>query len=112
VLAVVTDSIACLPLELVERYHIRVVPVRIVRGERVYRDGIDVTPEEAFAWLEAGEVLTTAQPAVGEFLDTYEELSRIATGIVSIHVSSGDWCGTGCGGGSSTDRADSDPRRR
>ncbi|MBO9307145.1 MAG: DegV family protein [Thermomicrobium sp.] len=88
-LAVVTDSIACLPLELVERYHIRVVPVRIVRGERVYRDGIDVTPEEAFAWLEAGEVLTTAQPAVGEFLDTYEELSRIATGIVSIHVSSG-----------------------
>lgn len=88
-LAVVTDSIACLPLELVERYHIRVVPVRIVRGERVYRDGIDVTPEEAFAWLEAGEVLTTAQPAVGEFLDTYEELWRIATGIVSIHVSSG-----------------------
>ncbi len=88
-LGVVTDSVACLPAELAERYGIRVVPVRIVRGDRVYRDGIDVSVEEAFAWLAAGEIVTTSQPAVGEFVDVYETLGRTVEGIVSIHVSSG-----------------------
>ncbi|MCX2728420.1 DegV family protein [Thermomicrobium sp. 4228-Ro] len=88
-LGIVTDSIACLPGELVERYGIRVVPVRIVRGDRIYRDGIDVTPEEAFAWLDTGEIVTTSQPAVGEFLEVYRDLAARVDGIVSIHVSSG-----------------------
>ncbi|MFN3335910.1 MAG: DegV family protein [Thermomicrobium sp.] len=88
-LGIVTDSVACLPVELAERYGIRVVPVRIVRGERVYRDGVDVSVEEAFAWLAAEEIVTTSQPAVGEFVEVYETLSRTVEGIVSIHVSSG-----------------------
>ncbi|MCX7623338.1 MAG: DegV family protein [Thermomicrobium sp.] len=88
-LAIVTDSVACLPRELVERYRIHVVPVRIVRGERVYQDGVEVGPEEAFAWLAAGEVVTTSQPAVGTFVELYRELAGHADGIVSIHVSSG-----------------------
>ncbi len=88
-LSIVTDSVACLPAELVERYGIRVVPVRIVRGERVYRDGVDVSVEEAFEWLAVGEIVTTSQPAVGEFVEVYETLSRTVEGIVSIHVSSG-----------------------
>lgn len=88
-LGIVTDSVACLPAELVERYGIRVVPVRIVRGERVYRDGVDVSVEEAFEWLAAGKIVTTSQPAVGEFVEVYETLSRTVERIVSIHVSSG-----------------------
>jgi len=88
-LGIVTDSIACLPRELVERYGIRVVPVRIVRGDRIYQDGVDVGPEEAFAWLAAGEVVTTSQPAVGAFVEVYQELAGRVEGIVSIHVSSG-----------------------
>ncbi len=88
-LGIVTDSIACLPRDLVERYGIRVVPVRIARGDRIYRDGVDVTLEEAFAWLAAGEIVTTSQPAVGEFVEVYRALVGRVEGIVSIHVSSG-----------------------
>jgi len=88
-LGIVTDSIACLPRNLVECYGIRVVPVRIVRGDRIYRDGIDVTAEEAFAWLDAGEIVTTSQPAVGTFVEVYQDLVGRVDGIVSIHVSSG-----------------------
>ncbi len=88
-LGIVTDSIACLPRDLVERYGIQVVPVRIARGDRIYRDGVDVTPEEAFAWLAAGEIVTTSQPAVGEFVEVYRALAGRVEGIVSIHVSSG-----------------------
>ncbi len=88
-LALVTDSIACLPSDLVERYRITVVPVRIVRGDRVYRDGVDVTVEDVLDWLASGETVTTSQPAIGDFVDVYEQLAQHADGILSIHVSSG-----------------------
>jgi len=86
-IAVVTDSVACLPPELVDAYRIRVVPVRIILGEQVLRDGIDVSAEQIYAWQRAGIMATSSQPSVGDFLETYRELAREAEGIVSIHVS-------------------------
>lgn len=86
-IAVVTDSVACLPPELVEAYGIRVVPVRLILGEQVFRDGIDVTAEQVYAWQRAGILPTSSQPSVGDFLETYRELAAWAEGIVSIHVS-------------------------
>ncbi len=86
-IAVVTDSVACLPPELVEAHRIRVVPVRIIVGERVLRDGIDVTAEQIYEWQRAGITATSSQPSVGDFLETYRELAKEVEGIVSIHVS-------------------------
>ncbi len=86
-IAVVTDSVACLPPELVEAHRIRVVPVRIILGERVFRDGVDVTAEQIYEWQRAGLMATSSQPSVGDFLETYRELAKEAEGIVSIHVS-------------------------
>lgn len=86
--AVVTDSIACLPSDLAARYGIRVVPVRITVGDAVYRDGIDVTPETVYAWLQRGMRPTTSQPAVGDFLAVYRELAAQGRPILSIHVTS------------------------
>ncbi len=86
-IAVVTDSVACLPPELAEVHGIRIVPIRIILGERIFRDGIDVTAEEVYAWQRAGIMPISSQPSVGDFLETYRELARQAEGIVSIHVS-------------------------
>ncbi|HUV53323.1 MAG TPA: DegV family protein, partial [Dehalococcoidia bacterium] len=41
--AVITDSTCCLPIELVQKYDIRLVPLYIVFKEKSYRDGIDIT---------------------------------------------------------------------
>ncbi len=86
--AVVTDSIACLPNELAARHEIRVVPVRITVGDSVYRDGVDVTPDTVYTWLQQGLRPTTAQPAVGDFLAVYRELAAQGRPILSIHVTS------------------------
>lgn len=86
-IAVVTDSVACLPPELVAAYDIRVVPIRLVWKHRVFRDAVDIFPEQVFTWLEEGELPTTSQPSIGDFLQTYRELARHASGIVSIHLS-------------------------
>jgi len=85
--AVVTDSAACLPLELIRKYNIHVVPFALIFGEQVYQDGVDVTTTQFYHMLrEASEFPTTSQPSVGEFLAVYQALREKAGGVVSIHV--------------------------
>lgn len=88
--AVVTDSIACVPPELVARYGIHVVPLRVTFGTRCYRDGIDLTAEEFYRrFLEDDDDLATSQPSAGEFLRVYAALGRHADAVVSIHAAAG-----------------------
>ena len=45
---IVTDSLACLTKELVEQYGIRVVPLNIHFNGKVYKDWVDITPDQAY----------------------------------------------------------------
>ena len=93
--AIVTDSAACLPPELIHEYDIRVVPFVLVFGGRVYQDGVDVTTAEFYRMLQESPLSpTTSQPSIGDFLTVYETLRREAKAVVSIHVPatlSGSW---------------------
>jgi len=86
--AVVTDSTATLPQDLVQELNIRVVPVLLLFGGRALRDGIDVSPGEVYRWLRTGqEIPTTSVPSVGDFLRVYAAAGREAAGVLSIHMS-------------------------
>jgi DegV family protein with EDD domain len=50
-----------------------VVPLRIVFGGEVLRDGIDITAESFYARLESGEVPTTSTPSPGEYLEAFRD---------------------------------------
>jgi fatty acid-binding protein DegV len=43
---IVTDSTCDLPQEIIDQYHITVVPLFIQIGTREYRDGVDLSREE------------------------------------------------------------------
>jgi len=73
--AIVTDSAADLPLEMIERLHIHVVPLRINFGERDYLDKVSLAPSEFYAKLRDAEVLPrTSQPPPGDFRRQFEFL--------------------------------------
>lgn len=87
--AVVTDSTADIPPELIAEHDIHVVPLAVRIGGQVYRDRVTITPREFMRRLvETGEFPTTSQPSVGEFQDLYDELAADHDGIISIHLSS------------------------
>src|SRR3954451_21257539 len=89
--AVVTDSTAYLPADLIERHGIEVVPLYIVfGGDRTVRE-TDITDYPAFfEELRAAESLpTTSQPSVGDFVSVYEPLLAAGHEVVSIHISGG-----------------------
>ncbi len=88
-IAIVTDSSAYLPADLVGRYGIHVMPLKVAFGQTVYRDCVDITEEEFYRKLaQARELPITSQPSAGDFLALYQEVARQAQGILSIHLSS------------------------
>ncbi len=87
-IAIVTDSTAYLPRELVKEYDIQVIPTKVIFGERIFRDGVNITPDRFYHMLAEAETLPiTTQPSVGEFQELYMRLSQEAEAIVSIHIS-------------------------
>jgi len=86
---IVTDSTAYLPEEIVQRYGIHVIPLNVLFGNRIYKEGLDLSYEQFYQKLaQAKNLPTTSQPAVGEFYDLYSELTRDGSEVISIHISS------------------------
>jgi len=94
-IAIVTDSTAGLPQEIIERYHITVVPLNVLFGQEMYRDNVDMTTEEFYRRLTEtkGALPTTSQPSAGTFRKVFESLLTEAEAVVAVFISS-DLSGT------------------
>ena len=85
--AIVTDTIGCIPQEQVERYGIDLVPLNIIFGDKVYRDRIDISPSEFYALLRhANRLPTTSAPSPSTFLEVFHKVSRQTTSILCITI--------------------------
>ena len=87
--SIVADSVACLPPEAIGQYKIRVVPLNIYFEGKVYREGVDITANEAYQLLaRAPDQFTTSPGSAGDYLAAYRELSAQTPAIACITVSS------------------------
>ncbi|MDY6906823.1 MAG: DegV family protein [Chloroflexota bacterium] len=86
--AIITDSTACLPPELVAQYGIRVLPLTIHFNERAYHDGVDLTPDQFYEMLKvARDLPTTSASSAGEFLAAFREVGGGTRSIVCVLIS-------------------------
>ena len=69
---IISDSTCDLSPELVKRYEIDILPLHILLGEKEYRDGKDITPDEIFAWSD--EHKTTPKTSAPSLADAVEIL--------------------------------------
>jgi DegV family protein with EDD domain len=87
--AVVTDSTADLPVEIVNELGIHVVPLNVRIGHESFEDRVTITPSEFMQRLQTtDEFPTTSQPSVGRFQQLYSRLAADHDSIISIHISS------------------------
>jgi DegV family protein with EDD domain len=88
--AVVTDSTACLPADLVASSGIRVVPLRVAAGGLVSDDGPAALSGALETELRRGARLSTASPAPAAFAAAYAAAAAAGSaGVVSVHISAG-----------------------
>ena len=86
---IVTDSVADLSSQVVEKLGITVIPLAVRFGEKVYRDGIDLTADEFYDKLQHGKDLpVTSVPAPASFADAYDKLAEETDEILAIILSS------------------------
>jgi DegV family protein with EDD domain len=86
---IVTDSTADLPAALAQDMGIVVVPLNVHFDDEVFTDGVTIQSDEFYQRLVSSSNLPkTSQPAIGAFMETYQQLLTDADGIVSVHVSS------------------------
>jgi len=86
---IVTDSVADLPSGVVKELGITVIPILVRFGEKVYRDGIDLTSEQFYEKLKESKTLpVTSVPSPGAFAEAYDSLAEKTDEILAIIVSS------------------------
>jgi len=88
--AIVTDSTACIPQNILDELDIHWLPYYIHSGEETLRDMVTITPREFYDWLPTAQELPhTAIPGPGEYLEMYQKLAKQGIQqIVSIHMTS------------------------
>jgi DegV family protein with EDD domain len=88
--AVVTDSTASIPEEMLKELNIRTVAYYIHRGQEVLRDLVNIQRAEFINWLSTANILpTTASPGPGDYVEAYNDLAESgAEEIISIHMTS------------------------
>ena len=85
--AILTDSAADLPAEIISKFHIHVVPIVINFGQQTYLDKISMTSEEFHQVLKNKSIHpTTSQPSFGDFHRQYQYLSTHFDAIIALHI--------------------------
>lgn len=87
-IAVVTDSTAYIPKEILDKLNIHVVPLSVNFGDETFIEGVELTAEQFYEKLKNTKDLpTTSQPAIGTFIEQYEQLEQSYDAVISVHIS-------------------------
>ncbi len=87
--AIVTDSTATLPANLLRGLNVFSCPLQVIWDGTSYRDGIDIQPLEFYERLKSARNMpTTSQATPGALQQLYASLIEKGFEILSIHISS------------------------
>jgi DegV family protein with EDD domain len=86
---IVTDSIADLPPQIAEQLGIVVVPLVVRFGTDVYRDGLDLNPDQFYEKLKTSRLLpVTSAPSPATFAEAYDKLAEQTDEILVVTLTS------------------------
>lgn len=85
---IISDSTCDLSKELIDRYNIEILPLYVRLGDKEFKDGVDITPQQLYSWSDAhGETPGTAAPSISDFLELIDKNSDDEYIIFTISAS-------------------------
>lgn len=85
---IITDSTSDLSVDILRKYDITVVPLYVNFGEEIFRDGIDINPEQLFMMVkERGVLPKTAAPSPFDFVKYFKTYIDQEFDIITITIS-------------------------
>lgn len=85
---IVADSTCDLSKELIVKYDISIIPLCIVLGEESYFDGLELSPDEIYAWADKNKMTPkTAAVGIDKSKEVLEPLVRQGYDIIFFGIS-------------------------
>ncbi|MBO1204947.1 MULTISPECIES: DegV family protein [Staphylococcus] len=86
---IVTDSTSDLSHIYLKDNEIHVIPLNLTIDGDTFVDQVDISSEAFIQKIENDADVKTSQPAIGKFIELYDELGKDGSAIISIHMTSG-----------------------
>ncbi len=88
-IAIVTDSTAYLPTDLVKKHNITVVPLVVIWEDKTFEDGIDIQSAEFYTRLKTAKKMpSTSQVSIGNMHAAFQNLIDQGFDVLGIFISS------------------------
>lgn len=88
-IALLTDSSSDLPQDIIKKYNIKVIPLRIIYKNKEYIDRVNISPKEVYDNLTV-EIPTTSMPSLGDIEEAFSSIEKDGyTHVIAITISSG-----------------------
>ena len=85
---IISDSTCDLSKEIVDRYNIDIVPLHVLMDDNEYEDGVNITPDEIFAWSDANKTTPkTSAPSKESVIETFKPCIEKGYDIVAFAIS-------------------------
>ena len=86
---ILSDSTCDLPVEVLDKYNITMIPLTVIKDGKEFTDGMDITPADIFNHVAAGGSLcSTAAINIGEYAQWFSKYVNDFDGVVHINISS------------------------
>lgn len=87
---ITTDSTCDLPSYLLERHNISVIPLGIVKGGKLYQDGVNIRTADIAAHVDAGgEITTTNAVNIADYETLFRKETRKHDAVIHINIGMG-----------------------
>lgn len=88
-IGLITDSAADIPLELIDKYQINRIPIKIIFGEDIYLDKVTINPEMFYKLIDSGmQFPRSSQPDPVQVGSTIDFVSSHYSQVINISISS------------------------
>ena len=85
---IIADSTCDLSKELLEKYNVSVLPLHIVLGDKEYKDGLEILPDEIYAWSNTNkEAPKTSAASISDAIELFELNLKDYDEIVCFSIS-------------------------
>ena len=88
-IVITSDSTSDLSIELRERYNISVLPLGVTLGDKAYKDGVDITPDDIYDHhAKTGELPKTTAANVDECINFFKKFVDEGKTVIHFSISS------------------------
>ena len=86
---ITSDSTCDLPAELLGRYHIGIAPLLIIKDDKPYKDGVDITVKDIFEYVDSGAGMTRSSALnASDYAELFTKWLEDCDAIVHFNLSS------------------------